>query len=176
MFKAHELVAAARQSTATPKRLYRSGSSGYQVNFTRWAGNFAMGKTLPPIYTSAWACPCGCQNDIRGRSRDLADLFFVGPAARCEAETKGFSSRGKECPSRSQTWTNAWWFVSKISNYAVAAMFQNHDANYHLVSSLPRRRGDWFAKQRISPEGISRIQAAQKARWAKIHAEKAGKK
>jgi hypothetical protein len=107
---------------------------------------------------------------------DLADLLFVGPAARCEAETTGFSSRGKESPGRSQTWKDAWWFVPKISKHAVAVMFQNYDANCHLLSSSPRRRGDWFAKQRISPEGISRIKAAQKARWAKINAERLGRR
>jgi hypothetical protein len=32
------------------------------------------------------------------------------------------------------------------------------------------------AKKMISPEGIARIKAAQKARWAKINAAKAGKK
>src|ERR1017187_6078099 len=32
------------------------------------------------------------------------------------------------------------------------------------------------AKKTISPEGIARIKAAQKARWAKINAAKAGKK
>jgi len=32
------------------------------------------------------------------------------------------------------------------------------------------------ARKKISAEGIARIKAAQKARWAKIHAEKAAKK
>src|ERR1039457_4427719 len=56
MFKVCELVATARQTAATPKRLHRSGSSGYQITFTRWAGNFAMGCN-PALVAGQFGAP-----------------------------------------------------------------------------------------------------------------------